>query len=111
MVSQLVSKYGSGALIALTASTRIALAQTAASQLTKIFCSVAGFLYMLALAVGVIYVVVAAFKYMSAAGDASKVSEAHKSLLWAAIGIGVAIIAQGFPNIVAGLLGGTAKGC
>jgi uncharacterized membrane protein YidH (DUF202 family) len=83
------------------------------SRLITAACRIRDYIYTFSIIIGVIYVIVAAWKYMSAGGDATKVSEAHKALTWAAVGIGVAIIAVGVPNIVSGLLGGgtVASGC
>jgi heme/copper-type cytochrome/quinol oxidase subunit 2 len=86
-------------------------AQSAAAQrATEILCRIFDVVYAVALVVGIIYAVVAGFKYTTAAGDASKVSEAHRSLLYAMIGIGVVIIADGVPGIVASIIGGDAPG-
>jgi hypothetical protein len=56
-----------------------------------IMCRVMYYIWVLALTVGVIYILIAAFKYMTAEGDASKVSEAHQTVLYAVIGITVAV--------------------
>jgi hypothetical protein len=94
------------------ASPAIAFAQGSGSALTgKLFttaCRVSGYLYVFAIIIGVIYVLLAAFKYMSAGGDAGKVQEGHHALIWASVGIAVALVAGSAPNIIAGLLGGTA---
>jgi heme/copper-type cytochrome/quinol oxidase subunit 2 len=70
-------------------------------------CAFAAFMFFLALAIGIIFVLVAAFKYLTSGGDASKVSEAHHAVTYAAIGFAVAIIANGVPAVVSSILGGS----
>ncbi len=48
-----------------------------------------------------------AYKYLTSSGDEQKVSSAHKTLTYAAVGIAVAILAAGFPNLVSFIVGGT----
>jgi hypothetical protein len=78
----------------------------------KVLCPVATLLYSVALVVGIMMAIVAAYKYLFSGGNPEAVRSAHKALTYAAIGIAVAIIASGVPIIVAGLLGlGMAKPC
>lgn len=71
----------------------------------KILCPIANILFTIALVVGIIMAIVAAYKYLTSGGDANKVGEAHQTLTYAAIGIGVAILAGSFPTVVGSLLG------
>jgi hypothetical protein len=84
------------------------IAQAAAIvKIVGIVCKIANYLFTIALVIGVIYALVAAFKYMTAGGDSAKVSEAHKTLTWAAVGIAVAIFAGSLPGVIASLMGYT----
>jgi hypothetical protein len=76
-----------------------------------IFCTVAEIMFSVAMVVGVIFAILAAYKYMTAAGDSSKVSEAHKTLTYAVIGITVALLAGGVPQIVGSILQVDVSGC
>ncbi len=109
MNQRLFTKIAIGAryamLLAAAAAPWTTHAQKASEKIIGIACDIFSLLYSIALVVGIIYVVIAAFKYMTAAGDATKVSEGHRALTWAAIGIGVAIIAAGVPGIVGSILG------
>jgi hypothetical protein len=67
---------------------------------SKILCGVASWLFAAAIVVSIIYVLIAAFKYMGGSDSSEKITEAHKSLVYAAIGIAVAIVAGGMPYIV-----------
>lgn len=74
-------------------------------QIIGPLCTLRDWIYTIALIVGVIYVIIAAVKYMGAGGG-EQVSEAHKALLYAVIGIAVALVAQGVPGIVQSIIGG-----
>jgi len=73
-----------------------------------LLCGVLRWIYTAAIIVGVIYILIAAYKYITAGGEAEKVSGAHKALTYAAIGIAVAILAYGVPVIIFNFVSGTA---
>ena len=50
------------------------------------------------LALAVILVILAAYEYLLAQGGAEEISKAHKMLIYAAIAIGVAVLAKGIVN-------------
>ncbi len=54
----------------------------------------------------VIFILVAAFKYLTAAGEPEKIKTAHKMLIWAAVAIAIALIAVGATQIIKSFLGG-----
>ncbi len=95
-----------GALLGPATSFALPVVAKDAGYFIEVVCKVAYWIQTLALIIGIVYAVVAAYKYMTSGGDASKVGEAHKTLTYAAVGIGVALIAAGVPNIVSELLGG-----
>ncbi|MEK9179915.1 MAG: hypothetical protein AAB897_00690 [Patescibacteria group bacterium] len=53
----------------------------------------------------IVFVLIAAFKYLTSAGDPGKIGEASKTLIYAAVAIAVALLATGVPLIVTNLLG------
>ena len=61
------------------------------------------FYFLIVLAV--IFVIVAAFKYLTAAGDPEKVKAAGATLLYAAVAIGVALLAKAVPLVVGSFVG------
>ena len=65
---------------------------------------VAGFIYNLALVVGIIAILYGAFRYMSAAGDAAQIAEAKKVVTYAIVGLAIAIIAGGVPALISDIL-------
>ncbi len=66
---------------------------------------VATFLYGLLLAVAVIFGLIAAFGYLTSAGDSTKIGKASKQLLFAAVAIVVAIAAWGLSKLIPNILG------
>lgn len=75
-------------------------------------CTVFGWAFYFLVVLAVIFIIVAAFKYLTAAGDAEKVKSAGSTLLYAAVAVGVALLARAVPLIVATFLGaGTLTSC
>jgi len=79
------------------------------SQITGgagIICTVINWIFWLLIVLTIVFVLVAAFKYLTAAGDPEKVKSAGSTLLYAAIAVVVALIAKGLPLIVSSFIGG-----
>lgn len=68
-------------------------------------CVVFSWMFYFLVALAVIFIVIAAFKYLTAGGDAEKVKGAGSTLLYAAIAVGVALLARAIPLVVASFLG------
>jgi len=77
----------------------------AVDRFHTIACTIRDWVYTFALVVGIIFVLVAAYKFMSAGGDESAVSEARKTLTYAVVGIAVALVAGSVPSVVGSLIG------
>jgi hypothetical protein len=73
-------------------------------ELINLMCKIFGWMFYGLIALAIIMGVVAAFNYVTSDGSAEKVSKANKMLLYAAIGVAVALLAKGLPNIVASFL-------
>ena len=67
-------------------------------------CTLGNYLFTALLVVAIIFVIFAAFKYLTAAGDAEKVKSANHQILYAAIAVGVGIFAKVVPLIVGNFL-------
>jgi hypothetical protein len=68
--------------------------------------AVAGFLFWdIAAPLSVIMVLVGAFKLITSSGDPEKVSEGRKTILYAAVGLAIALVAGGIVTIIKSLLG------
>ena len=73
-------------------------------------CTVFGWAFYFLLAFAVLLVIVAAFKYLTAGGDAEKVKSAGNTLLYAAVAVGVALLARAVPLVVGSFLGTSLAG-
>ncbi len=68
--------------------------------------SLINILFILAMAIGPLLVIYAAFIMLTAGGDATKVNKAKQILLWTFIAIAIVLLAKGLPAAVKGILGG-----
>ena len=78
---------------------------TSLQGVLQTLCTVFAWAFYFLIVIAVIFVIVAAFKYLTAAGDPEKVKSAGATLLYAAIAIGVALLARAVPLIVGSFLG------
>jgi hypothetical protein len=74
---------------------------TTQAGLITLLCNIINWFIIIVLAISVIMVLIAAFHYVTAEEDTEKTSKARRTLTYAAVGIAVALIAYGFPQIVA----------
>ena len=77
-------------------------------------CYLLGWAFTLLIVLAVVFVLFAAFSYLTAGGDTEKVAKANKSLMFAAVAIVIGLIAKGVPSLVATLFGaggGALNGC
>jgi hypothetical protein len=68
-------------------------------------CIVFDWMFYFLVALAVIFIIVAAFKYLTAGGNPENVKGAGNTLLYAAVAVGVALLARAVPLIVASFLG------
>ncbi len=94
-----------------TAPSRIANINQILSAISV--CAIIDWAFWGVIVLSIIFTLVAAFRYLTAAGDPEKVKLAGSTLLYVAVAIAVALIAKGFPTIISSLLGGglTGIGC
>lgn len=62
-------------------------------------------IFIILLTLAVLFIILAAFSYLTAGGDEEKVASAHQKIIYAVVGIAVAFLAQGVSFVVARLLG------
>ncbi|MDP2598446.1 MAG: hypothetical protein Q8P49_01300 [Candidatus Liptonbacteria bacterium] len=67
---------------------------------------IVGWMFTFLIVLTVVFVLVAAYKYLTAAGDPEKVKSASHMLIYAAVAIVVALFARGLPLIVGSLFSG-----
>jgi len=70
---------------------------------SKILCPIATAMFWVLMSVSVIMVLYGGFLYLTARDNAERISKAHKTLIYAAIGIIVALIAGALPTVIANL--------
>ncbi len=75
-----------------------------------IICTAINWIFWFLIVLTIIFVLIAAYKYLTAAGDPEKVKSAGSTLLYAAIAVVVALIAKGLPFIVNSFIGGGLTG-
>lgn len=78
---------------------------TSLQAVLQLMCTIFAWAFYFLIVIAVIFVIVAAFKYLTAAGDPEKVKSAGATLLYAAIAIGVALLARAVPLVVGSFLG------
>lgn len=66
---------------------------------------IADWIFVLLLIAATIFIVLAAFQFVTAGGDPSAVGQARQKLLYAAVGVAVAAAAKGIPIAVRHIVG------
>lgn len=79
------------------------------TQLVKVLNTVVSWIFTVFLIVAVIFVIIAAFSYLTSGGDPEKIKTASKQLVFAAVAIAVALLSVSIRFIVQDLLGITIK--
>lgn len=85
--------------------TGIATGITQPAQFVEIIQDLTDWLFIILLVISVIMIVLAGLQFITGGGDPTAVSQARTKLIWAAVGIGVALLARGLPAAVANLIG------
>lgn len=63
-------------------------------------------MWQIFIALAFIMILIAAFLFITANGDPGKLQSARQALIWAAVAVGVGLVAFSIPRIIAGLFGG-----
>ena len=71
----------------------------------KGLCPVGLYMFAILIVLSVIFVLYAAYLYLTSGGDAEKVTKATKTLTFTAVAIVVALVARAFPFIVGSFFG------
>ena len=67
-------------------------------------CNAATWIFAAAIILSIVFVLLAAITYMRSSGDPGKVHDATQQLIYAAVGVAVALIAFAFPQLIATML-------
>lgn len=81
------------------------------SDVAGLMCAISYWIFLFLIILAIIFVLVAAFKYLTASGDEEKIKAANHQLIYAAVAVIVALIARGFPLIVGSLVNSTFTVC
>ncbi len=78
-----------------------------------VFCTVVGWFFTLLVLLAIIYVLWAAYNYLTSNGDEEKIKKANHMLFYAAIALIVAILSRGLPFFIAAMVGSESgiQGC
>jgi len=71
---------------------------------TKILKPIVQWTYTIFFAVAVLFILVAAFSFLTAKGDPTKINSARSQILWACVAIAIALISVGAAQIIQGLI-------
>lgn len=88
--------------------TQVSSLQTSSNIISFICTVVFSWLFTIAILLSVVLVLIAAYRYLTSAGDPGKVKLATNTIIYAAIGIAVAMLARSLPFIVEQLVPGQA---
>lgn len=67
-------------------------------------CGVFDWMFYFLIALSVVFIVIAAYRYLTASGNPEKVKGATNTIIYAAIAVAVALLALAIPSIVANFL-------
>ena len=79
---------------------------TTGAQLLTLVDTVINWVFAVFTVLTIIFVLLAAFQFVTAGGDAEKVGEARQKLIWASVGIIVALASKGLVPVVRSIVGG-----
>lgn len=78
---------------------------TTPGDIIRIIETVANWLFVILLAVALIFILIAAYQFLTSGGDPTRVAAARQNLLYALVGIAVAFLARGLVALVRFVLG------
>jgi len=78
----------------------IPIGPTSEQAIIDMLNKIADWIFTIFLAVAVIFIILAAIKFLTSGGDPGKVQSARDSLLYALIGVAVALLAKGLVALV-----------
>ena len=78
---------------------------TSLQGVLQMLCTVFAWAFYFLIVLAVIFIIIAGFKYLTAAGDPEKVKSAGTMLIYTAVAIGVALLARAIPLVIGSFLG------
>lgn len=80
-------------------------ALTTPSAIITLIENITKYIFYGVMAIAVLFIIISAFYFLTAAGNPDKVTTARQMLIYALIGVAVALLAYALPFIVKGILG------
>ena len=74
------------------------------AQLLAIIDVITNWIFAGFVALAVVMVLLAALQFVREGGNPEKISEARQKLIWAAIGVGVALLSKGFVPVIRNIM-------
>ena len=111
MTKKLAERFSYVGYLSLSALPFLVSAQQGAGNFTSVsgvwdfLCKLFNFLFIAFIFAAVVFVLLSAFKYLTAQGDAGKVKEAGMELLYAVVAVVVALIAKYVPKLAVDIAG------
>lgn len=78
---------------------------TKLEDIVNIMNKVGEWIFAIIFALAIIFILVSAFQFLTAAGNPEKIASARQILIYALIAVAIAVVAWGLPKIVTTLLG------
>ena len=88
-----------------TPTTTIPTGITTAQGFIDLLAIATDWIFVILLIIAVLFILLAGLQFITGGGDPAAVSEARTKLIWAAVGIGVALLARGLPGAVRNIIG------
>jgi len=66
--------------------------------------AIGNWLFAIFMGIALIFIVIGAMQFVTGGGDPTKVSEARQKMIWAAVGIGFALLAAFFDDILGSII-------
>ncbi len=79
---------------------------TTGAGLLTVIDTVTNWFFAIFTVIAVIMIILAAFQFVTAGGDAEKVGEARQKLIWATVGIIIALASKGLVPVIRNIVGG-----
>ena len=77
------------------------------SDLVTIMNKVGEYIFAIVFALAIIFILVSAFQFLTAAGNPERITSARQTLIYALVAVGIAAVAWGLPRLITTLLGTT----
>ena len=100
-----VALVGSASAAIATPTATIPVGITTAQGFIEAMRTLTDWLFVILVVVAVIFIVLAGLQFITGGGDPTQVSAARTKLIFAAVGIGIALLARGLPAAIENLIG------